>query len=147
VLIWTFDKHDHSSRCPDRSRLRVDDDSKHCYRIRLVVSGRPPRVIFILNIHLPSLLFDMLYIFLTCVTAPLVATIAWRILGHPLRGFPGPPVAALTGLYAAYWDVVKYGRLLEHVTELHTKYGAFSKMLCQLHEQRGLLLHCYRSSR
>jgi len=67
----------------------------------------------------------MLYIFLTSVAALLVAAVAWNILNHPLRGFPGPPIAALTGLYATYWDVIKYGRLLEHVTELHKRYGAF----------------------
>ena len=65
----------------------------------------------------------MLHIFLTCILPLLVVVYVWRILYHPLRCFPGPPVAAMTGLYAAYWDVVMYGRLLEHVTELHKKYG------------------------
>jgi hypothetical protein len=77
----------------------------------------------------------MLYIFLAAL---LVAAIAWRILNHPLRGFPGPPVAALTGLYAAYWDVVKYGRLLEHVTELHKKYGAFLRHTSRINSEA----HC-----
>lgn len=46
-----------------------------------------------------------------------------RLFLHPLRHFPGPPLAALTIWYKAYYDVVKGGALLEHLRVLHGRYG------------------------
>lgn len=46
-----------------------------------------------------------------------------RLFLHPLRGFPGPPLAALTRWYQAYYDIIKQGSLLRQVNSLHEKYG------------------------
>ena len=51
----------------------------------------------------------------------------YRLTWHPLAGFPGPRIAAITGLYEFYYDVVhgkdagqKYTYL---ITDMHEKYG------------------------
>ncbi|KAF9454465.1 cytochrome P450 [Macrolepiota fuliginosa MF-IS2] len=42
---------------------------------------------------------------------------------HPLSKYPGPPLAAITFLYRAYYDVIKDGGWVEHLFSLHAKYG------------------------
>ncbi|KAF5329959.1 hypothetical protein D9611_010489 [Ephemerocybe angulata] len=42
---------------------------------------------------------------------------------HPLAKFPGPPLAAMTDYYVAYYDIVKGGGLVEQLVKLHEQYG------------------------
>ncbi|EKM81552.1 hypothetical protein AGABI1DRAFT_69832 [Agaricus bisporus var. burnettii JB137-S8] len=42
---------------------------------------------------------------------------------HALSKYPGPPLAAATTLYRAYYDIVKDGGWLEHLFSLHETYG------------------------
>jgi hypothetical protein len=42
---------------------------------------------------------------------------------HPLARFPGPRLAASTGLYAAYYDIVKSGSFIRRFSRLHDEYG------------------------
>ncbi|KAF6758368.1 cytochrome P450 [Ephemerocybe angulata] len=49
--------------------------------------------------------------------------IASRLYFHPLSHVPGPPLAALTGYYVTYYDLVKDGHILKHLEQLHEKYG------------------------
>lgn len=42
---------------------------------------------------------------------------------HPLSKYPGPPLAAVTSLYRAYFDIVKDGEWVNHLFSLHAKYG------------------------
>lgn len=53
-----------------------------------------------------------------------------RVVTHPLRGYPGPRLAALSGWYMAYFEVVKKGALLRQVTHLHAKYNSMFFALC-----------------
>lgn len=46
-----------------------------------------------------------------------------RLFFHQLGAFPGPAMAATTSLYKAYFEVFKGGELLQHLVELHAKYG------------------------
>ncbi|KAF8165173.1 cytochrome P450 [Crassisporium funariophilum] len=46
-----------------------------------------------------------------------------RIFFHPLSGFPGPRLAALTSFYKTYYEVLKGGELLQKIHELHAAHG------------------------
>lgn len=68
------------------------------------------------------------------VNATLAALVAWalyllsgaiyRLYFHPLAKFPGPRLAALTGWYEFYHDVVRRGLLIWKIQEMHDKYGS-----------------------
>lgn len=47
----------------------------------------------------------------------------YRLFLDPTAGFPGPKIAALTNMYEIYFDVVKRGKYIFKVDELHDKYG------------------------
>ncbi|OJI85470.1 hypothetical protein ASPTUDRAFT_119373 [Aspergillus tubingensis CBS 134.48] len=44
-------------------------------------------------------------------------------IGIPLAKFPGPRLAAATGLYEFYYDVIRDGQFVWHIERLHQKYG------------------------
>jgi len=50
-----------------------------------------------------------------------------RLNHHPLSRHPGPPLAALTQWYKAYYDIVKDGGWAEHLESLHGIYGIVSR--------------------
>lgn len=52
-----------------------------------------------------------------------LALTIYRIWFHPLAGFPGPKLAAATGWYQTYYEVMTYGKLSFKLAELHTRYG------------------------
>ncbi|KAM5346025.1 hypothetical protein ACJZ2D_017222 [Fusarium nematophilum] len=41
----------------------------------------------------------------------------------PLAGFPGSKVAAATGWYEFYYDVIDHGRYYYKINQMHDKYG------------------------
>lgn len=49
-----------------------------------------------------------------------------RLYFHPLARFPGPPLAALTLWYKAYFDIIMDGGWTEHLDSLHAAYGEIS---------------------
>ncbi|KAI1325095.1 trichodiene oxygenase [Xylariaceae sp. FL0255] len=53
----------------------------------------------------------------------LVTVAIYRLFFHPLSGFPGPKLAAITRWYEAYYDVVKGGQYTFKIAELHRVYG------------------------
>ena len=64
------------------------------------------------------------------IQALAAAVIAWilyiavsRLFLHPLKSFPGPRLAAVTELYAAYFEVWKDGLIVKHIEDLHRVYG------------------------
>ncbi|KAF3396439.1 Trichodiene oxygenase [Penicillium rolfsii] len=57
-----------------------------------------------------------------CV-AYIVALSIWRLYFHPLAGFPGPRLAALTLWYECYFDVFLGGQYFKEIDRLHLRYG------------------------
>lgn len=54
---------------------------------------------------------------------------AVRLVFHPLRKIPGPKLAALTGWWEFYFDVIDNGTLVKNLPQLHQKY---SKSTCSV---------------
>ncbi|KAI0474825.1 putative cytochrome P450 [Xylaria cf. heliscus] len=53
----------------------------------------------------------------------LLFTWIYNVYFHALAGFPGPKIAAASGLYEFYHDVVRGGQYLYKIEEMHRKYG------------------------
>lgn len=47
----------------------------------------------------------------------------YRLFFHPLAKFPGPRLAAATGWYEFYHDIVHRGQFIWHIEQLHDQYG------------------------
>ncbi|KAI0538368.1 trichodiene oxygenase [Xylaria digitata] len=47
----------------------------------------------------------------------------YRLTLHPLAGFPGPKLAAITRWYEGYYDIILNGQYTFKIKELHDKYG------------------------
>jgi hypothetical protein len=52
--------------------------------------------------------------------------VTYRLFLSPIAKFPGPKLAAATGWYEAYYDVVKKGKFLFEIERMHEKYGTIS---------------------
>ena len=57
-----------------------------------------------------------------------------RLYFHPLAAFPGPPIAAITGYYKAYIDVVAQNTFVHNLERLHAIYGK------RVDDRTGILL-------
>ena len=58
----------------------------------------------------------------------------YRLTIHPLAGFPGPRLAALTSMYAASYDLPYGSSLCKKLPQLHDKYGPIVRIMPnQLH--------------
>jgi hypothetical protein len=55
----------------------------------------------------------------------IVGTIVYRLFLHPLAGFPGPKLAAVTHLYEFYFNLVQDGMFIWEVERMHAQYGTF----------------------
>ncbi|KIM39662.1 hypothetical protein M413DRAFT_19768 [Hebeloma cylindrosporum] len=64
----------------------------------------------------------------TCLLAVITAQAFKRLYNHPLSKYPGPPLAALTLWYKAYYDIVKDGGWSEHIEQLHERYGTIVRI-------------------
>lgn len=55
--------------------------------------------------------------------------VVYRLTFHPLASFPGPKLAAATGLYETYYEVFKDGggRYWKEIEKMHRQYGAFTQ--------------------
>ncbi|KAI1409904.1 putative cytochrome P450 [Hypoxylon sp. FL1857] len=66
---------------------------------------------------------------LTCclfiLVIAIVSVVLYRLTFHPLARFPGPVLAACTGLYEAYYQCIKDGggRYWVEIEEMHRRYG------------------------
>lgn len=53
----------------------------------------------------------------------LVGQIVYRLFFSPIAHIPGPKIAAASFWYQFYWDVIKQGRYVWKIKELHELYG------------------------
>ncbi|GLB11935.1 hypothetical protein AtubIFM57258_009209 [Aspergillus tubingensis] len=53
----------------------------------------------------------------------IVGLVLYRLYLSPLAKFPGPRLAAATGLYEFYYDVIRDGLFVWHIERLHQIYG------------------------
>ncbi|KAK7464376.1 hypothetical protein VKT23_006543 [Stygiomarasmius scandens] len=60
---------------------------------------------------------------LAILCSKVAITALWNLFFHPLASFPGPRLAALSNLYQAYYDVYYRGKFVEHLHDLHARYG------------------------
>jgi hypothetical protein len=52
-----------------------------------------------------------------------IITVVYRLCFHPLRKIPGPWIAATTGWYEFYEDIVLAGHYIKELPKLHARYG------------------------
>ncbi|KAM5458916.1 hypothetical protein McanMca71_001602 [Microsporum canis] len=52
-----------------------------------------------------------------------VTRAVYRLLFHPLSGFPGPKLAAISHLYEFYYDVIRGGTYIKKIDLMHQRYG------------------------
>ncbi|KAK8073943.1 hypothetical protein PG994_004842 [Apiospora phragmitis] len=78
-----------------------------------------------LEVFFPAALLPSWVTFLLVPAATYLAVIFYRLTLHPLARFPGPKIAACTGLYEAYYQCFKEGggRYWVEVEKMHRKYG------------------------
>lgn len=71
---------------------------------------------FVSGLRVTTLLAALffMYLVLCCI---------YRLTFHPLAKFPGPKLAAITSLWAAYYDLRKNPSLAKKLPALHDKYG------------------------
>ncbi|KAI1440484.1 putative cytochrome P450 [Annulohypoxylon stygium] len=57
------------------------------------------------------------------LTAYFITLVLYRLVLHPLAGFPGPKLAAATAWYEFYHDAIRRGKYTFEIQEMHKKYG------------------------
>jgi len=82
---------------------------KSIYQIKLIASSAPMGVWISVGLGAWAFALTILGIY--------------RLYFHPLAGFPGPKLAALTLWYETYHDVWLRGKFVFKIKEMHEKYG------------------------
>lgn len=70
--------------------------------------------------------FQATYLLLSLSALALIYSISlviYRLYFSPLAGFPGPKLAAATGLYEFYFDWWLNGQYIFQLEKMHKKYG------------------------
>ena len=67
--------------------------------------------------------YQLLITFIAILIIVVSCKVCHRLYFHRLATFPGPPLAAVTSLCTAYYDLILDGSLVKHLLELHKEYG------------------------
>ncbi|PKY09111.1 cytochrome P450 [Aspergillus campestris IBT 28561] len=70
-----------------------------------------------------SAFMEVVSIAVVLCPAVIISTMIYRLYFSPLSGFPGPKLAAVTGLYQAYYDICHRGQYIWKVQQMHEQYG------------------------
>ncbi|KAH8423755.1 uncharacterized protein LDX57_001511 [Aspergillus melleus] len=62
-------------------------------------------------------------LFLPAISLYSVSLVIYRLYLHPLARIPGPKIAAATGWYEFYHDVIRGGMYIHEVQKMHREYG------------------------
>ncbi|KAL6239864.1 hypothetical protein BDW75DRAFT_226906 [Aspergillus navahoensis] len=93
------------------------------------------------NIPVPSLSFNSTYGIYGLLSAAFAlysaALVVYRLYMHPLARFPGPKIAAATGWYEFYHDVIRGGMYVHEIKKMHEQYGSMGMTMGhELHRRR-----------
>jgi len=83
----------------------------------------------------------LLHPILTAIITYVLFLVFSRLVFHPLAGFPGPKLAALTGLYEFYFSAIKGGQFPFHIEDLHDRYGQLVSFLGKIFWSFVLLIY------
>ena len=61
-----------------------------------------------------------------------ITTAVYRLFFSPLAKFPGSKMAAATGWYEFYFDVVKRGQYIYEIEKMHHEYGISSSCALEI---------------
>lgn len=67
------------------------------------------------------------------IAVSILTQIVYRLFFHPLRGFPGPRLAAVSYLPEIYHDVIRGGMYMWEIEKMHQEYGTWD-FNCRLNE-------------
>ena len=106
------------------------------YPVPPCLSSPPCELHCLLRLATMSTLFVVFALLRLCgaVMIYLVLRTIYRLTIHPLAGFPGPRLAALTSMYAGSYDIPYGSSFCKELPGLHEKYGPIVRILPnQLH--------------
>lgn len=63
------------------------------------------------------------FVVLGLSTFYILGLVIYRLIFSPIAKFPGPKLAAVSGWYELYYDVVHKGKYLFEIEKMHDKYG------------------------
>jgi hypothetical protein len=58
-------------------------------------------------------------------TLYLLGLVVYRLFISPLAKFPGPKLAAISGWYESYYDLIHKGKYLFEIEKMHDTYGMY----------------------
>ncbi len=76
-----------------------------------------------MEIFLPKEAFSYGMATVSIIVIYAVTLVLHRLYFSPIANFPGPKLAASTSWYEIYYDVVKKGKYLFEIEEMHNEYG------------------------
>lgn len=80
--------------------------------------------------YIPASIYGRAALGLVALTASYSAALMiYRLFFSPLAGFPGPKIAAVTGYYESFYDIVLNGQYVFKINDMHEKYGQSTRRL------------------
>ena len=68
-------------------------------------------------------ILELVLFFVLVYVVYVIAVVIQRLYLHPLSAFPGPRLAAATGWFEAYYDIIDGGTFVKQYEKWHARYG------------------------